>query len=92
MLFTFASSVTYVILYPFEPACFFFSPNAKNYINYFFSSITDKTKSGKVRICFKTESVILILKSELFFSGYRSWSKALKVILYSGYTFYSTKI
>jgi hypothetical protein len=33
-------------------------PKAKNYINSFFSSITDKTKSGKFRICFKTESVI----------------------------------
>jgi hypothetical protein len=30
----------------------------KNYINSFFSSVTDKTTSGKFRICFKTESVI----------------------------------
>ena len=68
---------------------FFIHPRPRITLILFFSSIIDKTKNGKFKICFKMESVI---KVDCFLSGYRSRSIALKVLRYSGYTFYSTKI
>jgi hypothetical protein len=65
---------------------FLFAQGQENYINSVLSLITDKTKSGKFRICFKTESVI---QADCFIS----WSKALKVItIFRLYILQCTKI
>ena len=58
-MFVYVCLVSYIChIVSVRTSMFFYSPKGKKYINSFFSSITNKTKSSKFRICFKTESVV----------------------------------